>query len=41
MPDWRKIGSALTSAEAALPDNANASILSQAGLSIDDFLRLL
>ena len=24
MPDWRKIGSALTSAEAALPDNANA-----------------
>ena len=24
MPDWRKIGSALTSAEAAVPDNANA-----------------
>ena len=24
MPDWRKIGSALTSAEAVLPDNANA-----------------
>jgi hypothetical protein len=24
VPDWRKIGSALTSAEAALPDNANA-----------------
>jgi hypothetical protein len=25
MPDWRKIGSALTAAEAALPGNANAS----------------
>src|SRR5271157_786838 len=24
MPDWRKIGSALTSAEGAVPDNTNA-----------------